>query len=200
MARSLGLFLAVVWGGCLLHFFVVMPTIVKTLGKENPFKHMSKMSTAILTAFSTCSSGATLPISLRDSEHRCGISNKIASFTLPLGATINMNGTALYECAAVVFIAQAYGIEMGLMEQVVVAITVLFSAIGAAGIPMAGLVMLSVALGVAGLPMEGIGIVLAVEQLCDMPRTATNCYGDMCAAVVIAKSEGETLTINDPEK
>ena len=104
----------------LFHFFAVMPTIVKTLGKENPFKHMKKMSTAILTAFSTCSSGATLPISLRDSEGRCGISNKIASFTLPLGATINMNGTALYECAAVVFIAQAYGIEMSLMQQVVV--------------------------------------------------------------------------------
>lgn len=200
MASSLGLFLAVVWGGCLFHFFVVMPTIVKTLGKENPYKHMRKMSTAILTAFSTCSSGATLPISLRDSEHRCGISNKIASFTLPLGATINMNGTALYECAAVVFIAQVYGIEMSIAEQIIVAITVLFSAIGAAGIPMAGLVMLSVALSVAGLPMEGIGIVLAVEQLCDMPRTATNCYGDMCAAVVIAKSEGETLTIDDPEK
>jgi len=200
MSSSLGLFLAVVWGGCLFHFFVVMPIIVKTLGKENPYKHMRKMSTAILTAFSTCSSGATLPISLRDSEHRCGISNKIASFTLPLGATINMNGTALYECAAVVFIAQVYGIEMSLAEQAIVAITVLFSAIGAAGIPMAGLVMLSVALSVAGLPMEGIGIVLAVDRFCDMPRTATNCYGDMCTAVVIAKSEGETLTIDDPEK
>ena len=158
---------------------------------------MKKMSTAILTAFSTCSSGAALPISMKDSQEKCGISNKIASFTLPLGATINMNGTALYECVAVIFIAQVYGVDLSIMEQLIIVATVLFSAIGAASIPMAGLVMLSVALSVAGLPLEGIGLVLAVEQLCDMPRTATNSYGDMCAAVVIAKSEGEKLTISE---
>ena len=156
---------------------------------------MKKMSTAILTAVSTCSSGAALPFSMKDSQEKCGISNKIASFTLPLGATINMNGTALYEGVAVIFIAQVYGIDLSFLEQLIIVVTVLFSAIGAASIPMAGLVMLSVALSVAGLPMEGIGLVLAVEQLCDMPRTATNSYGDMCAAVVIAKSEGEKLTI-----
>lgn len=197
MAESLGLFLVVVWSGCLIHFFIVMPCIVYFLGHENPYKHMRKMSTAILTAFSTCSSGAALPISLRDSQEKCGISNKIASFVLPLGATIDMNGTALYECAAVIFIAQAYGIEMSFVQQLIVVVTVLFSAIGAASIPMAGLVMLTIALNVAGLPLEGIGIVLAVEQLCDMPRTATNTYGEQSAALVIAKSEGEKLTIDD---
>lgn len=197
IAQSLGLFVLIVWIGCLIQFFIILPSLVYFLGKENPWKHMKKMSTAILTAFSTCSSGAALPISMRDSQEKCGISNKIASFTLPLGATINMNGTALYECVAVIFIAQVYGVDLSIMEQIIIVVTVLFSAIGTASIPMAGLVMLSVALTVAGLPLEGIGLVLAVEQLCDMPRTATNSYGDMCAAVVIAKSEGEKLTISE---
>lgn len=195
IAQSLGLFVLIIWVGCAIHFFIIMPSIVYFLGHENPWRHMKKMSTAILTAFSTCSSGAALPFSMKDSQEKCGISNKIASFTLPLGATINMNGTALYEGVAVIFIAQVYGIDLSFVEQLIIVVTVLFSAIGAASIPMAGLVMLSVALSVAGLPMEGIGLVLAVEQLCDMPRTATNSYGDMCAAVVIAKSEGEKLTI-----
>ena len=197
IAQSLGMFVLIVWIGCMIQFFIILPATVHFIGKENPWKHMKKMSTAILTAFSTCSSGAALPISMRDSQEKCGISNKIASFTLPLGATINMNGTALYECVAVIFIAQVYGVDLSIMEQLIIVATVLFSAIGAASIPMAGLVMLSVALSVAGLPLEGIGLVLAVEQLCDMPRTATNSYGDMCAAVVIAKSEGEKLTISE---
>lgn len=197
IAQSLGMFVLIVWIGCMIQFFIILPAIVYFVGKENPWKHMKKMSTAILTAFSTCSSGAALPISMRDSQEKCGISNKIASFTLPLGATINMNGTALYECVAVIFIAQVYGVDLSFIEQLIIVVTVLFSAIGAASIPMAGLVMLSVALSVAGLPLEGIGLVLAVEQLCDMPRTATNSYGDMCAAVVIAKSEGEELTISE---
>lgn len=195
VAQSLGMFLLIVWVGCMIHFFVVLPSTVYFLGKENPWRHMKKMSTAILTAFSTCSSGAALPISLKDSQEKCGISNRIAGFTLPLGATINMNGTALYEGVAVIFIAQVYGVDLSILEQIIIIVTVLFSAIGAASIPMAGLVMLSVAISVAGLPMEGVGLVLAVEQLCDMPRTATNSYGDMCGAVVIAKSEGEKLTI-----
>ena len=195
VAQSLGMFLLIVWAGCMIHFFVVLPSTVYFLGKENPWRHMKKMSTAILTAFSTCSSGAALPISLKDSQEKCGISNRIAGFTLPLGATINMNGTALYEGVAVIFIAQVYGVDLSIIEQLIIVVTVLFSAIGAASIPMAGLVMLSVAISVAGLPMEGVGLVLAVEQLCDMPRTATNSYGDMCASVVIAKSEGEKLTI-----
>ncbi|MBO7305340.1 MAG: dicarboxylate/amino acid:cation symporter, partial [Bacteroidales bacterium] len=195
IAQSLGMFLLIVWVGCMIQFFVVLPSTVYFIGKENPWRHMKKMSIAILTAFSTCSSGAALPISLKDSQEKCGISNKIASFTLPLGATVNMNGTALYEGVAVIFIAQVYGIDLSIIEQLIILVTVLFSAIGTASIPMAGLVMLSVAISVAGLPMEGIGLVLAVEQLCDMPRTATNSYGDMCGAVVIAKSEGEKLTI-----
>ncbi len=195
IAGSLGIFVLIVWGGLFIHGGIVLPTLVRVLGKANPWKHISNMSTALLTAFSTCSSGAALPINIRDTQEKCGVSNKIASFTLPLGATINMNGTALYECVAAIFIAQAYGIELTIMQQVILVFTSLFAAIGAAGIPMAGMVMLTIVLNVVGLPLEGIGLVLAVEQLCDMPRTMINTYGDTCGAVIIARSEGEELTI-----
>lgn len=128
-------------------------------------------------------------------ENNDGVSNKIASFTLPLGATINMNGTALYECVAVMFIAQAYGIELTIGQQLIVVFTALLAAIGSAGIPMAGLVMMAVVLKAVGLPLEGIGLILAVDRILDMFRTAINVYGDTCAAVIIAKSEGEELKI-----
>lgn len=195
MAGSLGVFVLVVWGGLLIQGAVVLPTLVRVLGKQNPWRHISKMSTVLLTAFSTCSSGAALPINIRDSQEKCGISNKIASFVLPLGSTINMNGTALYECVTAIFIAQAYGIDLTLAQQIMIIFTALLAAIGTAGIPMAGMVMLTIVLSAVGLPLEGIGLVLAVEQLCDMPRTCINTYGDSCGAVIIAHSEGEQLTI-----
>lgn len=192
---SLGFYTLIVWAGCLIHGLIVLPSIVYLLGKGNPWKHISQMSTAILTAFSTCSSAAALPIALKDIQEKTGVSNKIASFTLPLGATVNMNGTALYEGVTVIFIAQAYGIDLSIGQELMVVATVLMAAIGTASIPMAGLVMITVVLSVVGLPLEGIGLVLAVQQLCDMPRTAVNTYGNTCAAAVIAKSEGETLNI-----
>lgn len=195
MAGSLGVFVLVVWSGLLIQGAVVLPTLVRVLGKQNPWRHISKMSTVLLTAFSTCSSGAALPINIRDSQEKCGISNKIASFVLPLGSTINMNGTALYECVTAIFIAQAYGIDLTLVQQIMIIFTALLAAIGTAGIPMAGMVMLTIVLSAVGLPLEGIGLVLAVEQLCDMPRTCINTYGDSCGAVIIAHSEGEQLTI-----
>ena len=195
MAGSLGVFVLVVWGGLLIQGGVVLPTLVRVLGKQNPWRHISKLSTVLLTAFSTCSSGAALPINIRDSQEKCGISNKIASFVLPLGSTINMNGTALYECVTAIFIAQAYGIDLSLAQQIMIIFTALLAAIGTAGIPMAGMVMLTIVLTAVGLPLEGIGLVLAVEQLCDMPRTCINTYGDSCGAVIIAHSEGEQLTI-----
>ena len=195
MAGSLGIFVLVVWGGLLIQGGVILPLLVRLIGKQNPWRHISKMSTALLTAFSTCSSGAALPINIRDSQEKCGVSNKIASFVLPLGSTINMNGTALYECVTAIFIAQAYGIDLSLAQQVMIVFTALLAAIGAAGIPMAGMVMLAIVLSAVGLPLEGIGLVLAVEQLCDMPRTCINSYGDACGAVIIAHSEGEELTI-----
>lgn len=195
MAGSLGVFVLVIWGGMMIHAFLVLPSAVRVFGRINPWRHMAKMSTVLLTAFSTCSSGAALPINIRYSEEKCGISNKIASFVLPLGCTINMNGTALYECVTAIFIAQVYGIELSLVQQMMIVFTALLAAMGSAGIPMAGIVMLTVVLSAVGLPLEGIGMILAVEQLCDMPRSFVNVYGDSCGAVIIARSEGEELTI-----
>jgi len=191
----LGLYLITVLAGLLFHGFITLPLFVRVLGKADPVKHMKNMATPILTAFSTSSSNATLPLSMEAVENNDGVSNKIASFTLPLGATINMNGTALYECVAVMFIAQAYGIELTIGQQLIVVFTALLAAIGSAGIPMAGLVMMAVVLKAVGLPLEGIGLILAVDRILDMFRTAINVYGDTCAAVIIAKSEGEELKI-----
>lgn len=195
MAGSLGMLILTVWAGCLIQAFIILPLSVKLLAGENPWRHMRKMSVPLITAFTTCSSSATLPLSIRDTQEKCGVSSKIAKFTLPLGATINMNGTALFECVAAVFIANAYGIELTVGQEITIVVTSLLAGIGCAGIPMAGLVMIAVVLNAAGLPFEGIGMVMAVNQFCEMPRTCLNCYGDMCGAVVIAKSEGESLTI-----
>lgn len=191
----LGLYFLTVLAGLLIHGFITLPLMVKFLGKANPLKHLKNMMTPLLTAFSTSSSNATLPLTLEAVQNKDGVSGKIASFTLPLGATINMNGTALYECVAVMFIAQAYGVDLSLTQQLIVIFTALLAAIGAAGIPMAGLVMMAVVLKAVGLPLEGIGLVLAVDRILDMFRTALNVYGDTCAAVIIAKSEGEKLSI-----
>jgi Na+/H+-dicarboxylate symporter len=191
----LGLYFVTVLLGLFVHGLITLPLSVKLIGRANPIKHFRNMSTPLLTAFSTSSSNATLPLTMEAVENNDGVSNKIASFTLPLGATINMNGTALYECVAVMFIAQAYGIDLTFGQQMVVIFTALLAAIGAAGIPMAGLVMMAVVLNAVGLPLEGIGLILAVDRILDMFRTTINVYGDTCAAVIIAKSEGEVLKI-----
>ena len=191
----LGLYFVTVLAGLLIHGAITLPLFVRVLGKANPVKHIRNMVTPLLTAFSTSSSSATLPLTMEAVENKDGVSNKISSFTLPLGATVNMNGTALYECVAVMFIAQAYGIELSFAQQLIVVFTALLAAVGSAGIPMAGLVMMAVVLKAVGLPMEGIGLILAVDRILDMFRTAINVYGDTCAAVIIAKSEGETLNV-----
>jgi len=192
---SMGIYFLTVLAGLLVHAFITLPLIVKFIGRANPVKHLRNMSSVLLTAFSTSSSNATLPLTMETVETEDGVSNKIASFTLPLGATVNMDGTALYECVAVMFIAQAYGIDLTIGQQLMVVFTALLAAIGAAGIPMAGLVMMAVVLNAVGLPLEGIGLVLAVDRLLDMFRTTVNVYGDSCGAVVIAKSEGELLKV-----
>ena len=151
------------------------------------------MSPALLTAFSTASSSAaTLPVTLECVEKRAGVSNRVTAFVLPLGATVNMDGTALYECIAAMFIAQAYGIELGFLQQVIVVFTALLASIGAAGVPMAGLVTISIILNAVGLPMEGVGLILSVDRILDMMRTVVNIWSDSCGAVTLARLEGET--------
>ena len=192
---SLGLYMSAVLLGLIIHAFITLPLIIKFIAKVNPRLHARAMSAPLLTAFSTSSSSATLPLTLDAVENNSGVSNKVTSFVLPLGATVNMDGTALYECVAAMFIAQAYGIELGFLLQMVVVMTALLASIGAAGIPMAGLVMISVILSAVGLPLEGIGLILAVDRILDMCRTTVNVWSDSCGAVTIAKSEGETLKV-----
>ena len=181
--------------GLIIHSTITLPLIIRTIGKVSPWKHLKAMTTPLLTAFSTRSSSATLPLTIDAIETNAGVSNKISSFVLPLGATINMDGTALYECVAAMFIAQAYGIELSFIQQMIVVFTALLASIGAAGIPMAGLVMISVVLTAVGLPLEGVGLILAVDPFLDMCRTTVNVFSDTCGAVTIAKTEGEVLKV-----
>jgi len=195
IAGSLAIYGLCVVTGLLIHAFISLPLIVHFIGKAKPFTHFRNMATPLLTAFSTSSSSATLPLTMEALEHKSGVSNKVTSFTLPLGATINMDGTALYECVAAMFIAQAYGVDLSFTQQALVVFTALLASIGAAGIPMAGLVMITVVLTAIGLPLEGIGLILAVDRILDMLRTSVNVWSDSCGAVIIARSEKEETKV-----
>lgn len=195
LLSSMGLYMGTVIAALFIHFAITLPVVMRYIGKVNPIKHLKNMATPLFTAFSTSSSGATLPLTINAVENNSGVSNKISSFTLPLGATINMDGTALYECIAAIFIAQAYGADLSIVSQIIIVLTALLASIGAAAIPMAGLVMITVILTAVNLPLEGIGLILAVDRILDMFRTATNVWSDSCGAVIIAKSEGENLLV-----
>lgn len=196
MVGRLGLYMAAVFFALVVHATVTLPIMLKFIAKVNPWLHFKAMTTPLLTAFSTSSSNATLPLTMKAVENDVGVSNKITSFTLPLGATVNMDGTALYECVAAMFIAQAYGVDLGLLEQAIVVFTALLASIGAAGIPMAGLVTITIILSAVGLPLEGVGLILSVDRILDMCRTTVNVWSDSCGAAVIAKTEGESLNVD----
>ena len=195
MFTSLGIYSAIIAGGCLIQGLGILSAIFLLFTRKNPFKFMEQMGTGLMTTFFTASSAASLPITIRDIQEKSGVSRKIAGFCLPLGNTINMNGTALFESVTALFIAQAYGIDLTIGQQIVVVLTSLLAAIGTAGIPLAGLVMLAVVLKAVGLPLEGIGLVLVVQQPLDMIRSVVNVWGDLTGAAIVAKSEGEKLTI-----
>lgn len=184
-------FFFTVLGALLFHFLVTMPLLLYFVARVNPINHYKAMLPALLTAFSTSSSSATLPLTMECVEKNAGVSNRTSSFVLPLGATVNMDGTALYECVAAMFIAQAYGIEMTFATQFTVVTIALLTSIGVAGIPAASLVAISVILAAIGLPAEAIGLILAVDRVLDMCRTAVNVFSDSCGAVMIGKLEGE---------
>ncbi len=196
LISSMSLYMGTVIAALAIHALITLPLLSRFIGKIRPWAHLKNMSTPLLTAFSTSSSGATLPLTINAVEQKSGVSNKISSFTLPLGATINMDGTALYECVAAMFIAQAYGVEMTLMNQFIIVGTALLASIGAAAIPMAGLVMITVILSAVQLPLEGVGLILAVDRILDMFRTTVNVWSDSCGSVIIAKSEGEKLPVD----
>ncbi len=191
----------VVLGVLLLHAFVVYPSLLKIFAGLNPFTFIRKMRDVQLFAFSTASSNATLPVTIETAEHRLGVDNKVASFTLPLGATINMDGTAIMQGVATVFIAQVYGIDLTITDYTMVVVTATLASIGTAGVPGVGLIMLAMVLNQVGLPVEGIALIIGVDRLLDMVRTAVNVTGDTVATVVIAKSEKEfnEETFNDSQ-
>ncbi len=191
----LGLYALTVLIALFVHAVIILPLLLKFFAKVSPWSHFRAMRAALLTAFSTSSSGATLSLTMESVENNSGVSNKISGFTLPLGATINMDGTALYEAVAALFIAQVYGFDLGLMEQIIIVITALLVSIGAAGIPMAGLFMITIILTAVDLPLAGIALILPIDRILDMFRTSVNVWSDSCGAVIIAKTEGEALKI-----
>jgi len=175
-----------------VHLFLVLPLLLLFVGRVRPQRHFRAMLPALLTAFSTASSSATLPLTMECVEQRANVSNRVASFMLPLGATINMDGTALYECVAAMFIAQALGIEMSFARQFTIVLLALLTSIGVAGIPQASLVAILVIMKAVGLPLEAIGLLFATDRILDMCRTAVNIFSDSCGAVIVGRSEGET--------
>lgn len=174
----------------LIHAGVVYTSIFSFFTRLNPLTLIKNMRPAMLFAFSTSSSNATMPITMNVVEKRVGVDNSIASFTVPLGATINMDGTAIMQGVATVFIAQAYGLDLGLTEYLAVIATATLASVGTAGVPGVGLIMLSMVLQQVGLPVEGIGLIIGVDRLLDMMRTVVNVTGDGMVTTVVAKSEG----------
>jgi len=177
--------------GLFVHGFIVLPLILMLIARKNPIQYLSHLSNALLTAFSTASSSATLPLTMTSVIENAKVDKKVGRFVLPLGATINMDGTALYEAVAVIFIAQSYGITLGPSELVIVFFTATFAAIGAAGIPEAGLVTMVLVLQAVGLPLEGVGLILSIDWLLDRFRTTINVWGDSVGCAVIDRFENK---------
>ena len=191
-AEPLLLFAGCVVGGLALYGFVALPVLLATVARVNPWRLFPAMAPALLTAFSTASSSATLPLSLECLERRAKVSPRIAGFVMPLGASMNHAGSALYECAAAMFIAQAYGLHLPFGTQFTVVILALVTSMGMAGIPAASLVGIAVILAAVGLPAEAIGVLLVFDRLLDMCRTAINVLADAACTVIVARLEGET--------
>jgi Na+/H+-dicarboxylate symporter len=195
--QPLLVFFFTVLGALAVHLLITLPLLLRLVARVRPLRHFQAMSPALLTAFSTASSSATLPLTMDCVVKRAGVSNRTSSFVLPLGATVNMDGTALYECVAAMFIAQAYGITLDLTTQFTVVLVALLTSIGVAGIPAASLVAITIILSTIGLPVEAVGLILAVDRILDMCRTSVNVFSDSCGAVLIGRLEGEHAILSD---
>ena len=199
---SMGKYVFTVICALLIHFVFVLPVLLRLVGKINPVSHLFAMKEALLTSFSTASSSATLPVTLKCLQENAGVSKRVSSFVLPLGATVNMDGTALYECIAVLFIAQVMGIPLEFSSQLTIVVLSLLTSIGVAGVPSASLVAIVIILqnvAVLDARLDGafaaIGAIYAVDRILDMCRTSVNVYSDSCGAVIIASTEGEDLKV-----
>lgn len=186
---DLAVYMVTVVAALLLHGFVVYPLLLKLLGGLSPLMFLRKMRNAQLFAFSTASSTATVPVTLRTVEQRLGVKNRVAAFAVPLGATINMDGTAIMQGVATVFIAQAFQLDLGMTDYLLVVVTAMLASIGTAGVPGVGLVTLALVLQQVGLPLEGIALIIGVDRILDMLRTAVNITGDAMVSAVVARSE-----------
>lgn len=175
----------IVYVGCIIHALLVYSFSVKSFAKMSPIKFFKGIAPASLVSFSTSSSAGTLPITIKNTEENLGVSKKVSSFVLPLGATINMDGTALYQGVCVLFIAQFMGVELSIMQQLIIVLTATLASIGTAGVPGAGLVMLTMVTTAVGLPLEAVALVAGIDRILDMMRTSLNVTGDASAAVVV---------------
>lgn len=191
--KSLGFYFLVVLLGLAIHASVNLPLLLSFVARVNPVKHYKGMPSALVMAFSTCSTIVTLPLTMKAVTGNSRVSEKVSNFVLPIGATVNMDGTALYECVATMFIAQVYGFDLSFGAQLIIVFTALLASIGAASVPMSGMVMMSIILKAVGLPLEGVAIILAVDRILDMFRTTVNVLSDSCGAVIVARLEGEKL-------
>ena len=187
---SLAEYFLVLAGTLLLHGLVTYSAMLKGFTGLNPITFLRKMEDAIMFAFSTASSNATIPVTMETAKNRMGVDNKVASFTVPLGATVNMDGTAIMQGVATAFIAQAYNIDLTMGDYLMVILTATLASVGTAGVPGVGLVMLAMVLNQVGLPLEGIALIMGVDRLLDMIRTAVNITGDSAVSIIVAKSEG----------
>ncbi|CAH1532568.1 Glutamate transporter homolog [Vibrio owensii] len=198
---NLAEYFVVLAGTLLLHGLVTYSLMLKGFTGLNPITFLRKMEDAIMFAFSTASSNATIPVTMETAKHRMGVENRVSSFTVPLGATVNMDGTAIMQGVATAFIAQAFNIDLTMGDYLMVIMTATLASIGTAGVPGVGLVMLAMVLNQVGLPLEGIALIMGVDRLLDMIRTAVNITGDSAVTIIVAKSEGalDETRFNDPK-
>jgi Na+/H+-dicarboxylate symporter len=193
--RPLALYALTIFSGLTVHLFVTLPLLLIFLGRISPKIHFANMREPLLVAFSTSSSGATLPVTMNAVETKVGVSNRVTSFVLPMGATVNMDGTAIFECVGALFIAQVLGFDLTVMQQAIVVLTALLASIGAAAVPSAGLVVIFIVLEAIGLRGPDVNVIvgsmLAIDRPLDMYRTAVNIFSDSVGTAVIARSEGE---------
>ena len=193
--RNFAFFVIVVWISLIVMGGIVLPIMVGLMAKVSPIKHLKQIYSALMVAFSTSSSYSALPLIISDAKEKMGVSNNIASFTVPLGITFNKIGTIVYECVAVIFVAQAVGMDLTAAQQVSLIGASIVTVLGAPSVPMAGVITLAVLLAAMGLPTDYIGMFMAIDILCDMPKTLLNAYSVSCSAIIVARSEGEILKI-----
>ncbi|KAB3534798.1 dicarboxylate/amino acid:cation symporter [Alkaliphilus pronyensis] len=191
--------IAAVYIGALLHSVIVYSSIVKVFAKMNPLKFFKGVLPAAAVAFSTCSSAGTLPVTIKSCRDNLGVSKSVSSFVLPLGATINMDGTALYQGVCALFVAQIYGLDLSIAQQVSIILTATLASIGTAGVPGAGFIMLTMVLTSVGLPLEGSALIAGIDRILDMARTTVNVVGDSAVAVAIAATENDLTDLDESE-